>query len=92
MSFLYHLFGAIAYGVEITQLGVIGYDAKVPATLAQPRHRGADVAPSVTPGLELTEEESYQSGSKTPLTVCGGGDFFSNGFPIHIDSRLEGGE
>jgi hypothetical protein len=29
MSFLDPLLGAIAYGVEVTQLGAIGYDAEV---------------------------------------------------------------
>lgn len=82
------MFGVITYDAEITQLGVIGYNTEVPATLAQPRRHGADVAPSVAPELELTEEESYQSGSTTPLTVYGGGDFFSNGFPMHMKTII----
>jgi hypothetical protein len=35
MSFLDPLLDAIAYGAEVTQLGVIGYGAEVRATLAQ---------------------------------------------------------
>jgi hypothetical protein len=49
MSFLDHLLGAIAYGAEVTHLGVIGYDADVRVALAQPRRHGADVAPSSAP-------------------------------------------
>jgi hypothetical protein len=35
MSFLDPLVGAVAYGAEVTQLGVIGYGAEVRAALAQ---------------------------------------------------------
>jgi hypothetical protein len=49
MSFLDPFLGAIAYGAEVTQLGVIGYDAEVRAALAQPGRHGADVAPSSAP-------------------------------------------
>jgi hypothetical protein len=49
MSFLDPLLGAIAYGVEVTQLGTIGYGTEVRAALAQPGRRGADVAPSSVP-------------------------------------------
>jgi hypothetical protein len=35
MSFFDLLLGAIADGAEVTQLGVIGYDAEVRVTLAQ---------------------------------------------------------
>jgi hypothetical protein len=35
MSFLDPLFGVIAYGAEVTQLGAIGYGAEVRAALAQ---------------------------------------------------------
>jgi hypothetical protein len=46
MSFLNPLLGAIAYGTEVTHLDAIAYGAKVHTALAQPRRRGADVAPS----------------------------------------------
>jgi hypothetical protein len=49
MSSLDPLLGAIGYGAEVTQLGAIGYGAEVRAALAQPGHRGADVAPSSAP-------------------------------------------
>jgi hypothetical protein len=35
MSFLNPLLGVVAYGVEVTQLGAIGYGAEVRAALAQ---------------------------------------------------------
>ena len=49
MPFLDPLLGVIGYGAEVTHLGAIGYDAEVRAALAQPRQRGADVAPSSAP-------------------------------------------
>jgi hypothetical protein len=49
MSFLDSLLDNIAYGAEVTQLGAIDYGAEVRAALAQPGHRGADVAPSSAP-------------------------------------------
>jgi hypothetical protein len=49
MSFLDPLLGVIVYGVEVTQLGAIGYDAEVLAAMAHPVRRGADVAPSSAP-------------------------------------------
>jgi hypothetical protein len=49
MSFLDPLLGAIGYGAEVTHLGAKGYGAEVRAALAQPRRRGADVAPSSAP-------------------------------------------
>jgi hypothetical protein len=45
------LLDAIAYGAEVTQLGTIGYGAKVRAALAQPGRRGVDVAPSSAPQI-----------------------------------------
>jgi hypothetical protein len=45
------LLGAIAYGVEVTQLGVIGYSAEVRAVSAQPERRDVDVAPSSAPQI-----------------------------------------
>jgi hypothetical protein len=49
MSFLDPLLGAIGYGAEVIHLGAIGYGAEVRVALAQPRRRGADVAPSSAP-------------------------------------------
>jgi hypothetical protein len=49
MSLLDSLLGAIAYGAEVTHLGALGYGAEVRVALAQPRRRGADVAPSSAP-------------------------------------------
>jgi hypothetical protein len=49
MSLLDPLLGVIAYSAEVTHLGAIGYDAEERVALAQPRRRGANVAPSSAP-------------------------------------------